>query len=310
MRAKLVTFAGVQGALQQRAEDGGFDVAPIPVAFSLRGMGQSGNGDSLMLVFEEQIRESIKTFAPELDAQVKITSGELAAHWYEQDASDAEKAGVKFFFDKNHKCSPESYLAKNGPKKFGQELVQSKLPQGRLRGKFKERFAYIYEQITKLGGYEGIVFVVDEFRSWQDRHPPGTPAYAEDEEVLETLAYILPTQHLNIITIIASQGDMPQKLSGGGEGDRFVPLYLLADKNKGDFGEIVTFRSRELHKGAAAFFNPVFNSFNSRSNSQWSAPATLVAPVGKRCSSSSEIFPRSSVPRINRPLSAPRSQAR
>ena len=26
---------------------------------------------------------------------------------------------------------------------------------------------------------------------------------------------------------------MPQKLSGGGKGDRFVPLYLLADKNKG-----------------------------------------------------------------------------
>ena len=180
------------------------------------------------------------------------TSAELAAHWYEHEATDAEDAGVKFFFEKEHKCLPEAFLAKNGPKKFGQELVRSKLPEGRLRGKFKERFSYIYEQITKLGGYEGVVFVVDEFRSWQDRHPAGTPAYAEDEEVLETLAYVLPTQHLNIITIIASQGDMPQKLSGGGEGDRFVPLYLLADKNKGDFGEIVTFRARELHNGAAA----------------------------------------------------------
>ena len=78
----------------------------------------------------------------------------------------------------------------------------------------------------------------------------GTPAYAEDEEVLETLAFVLPTAHLNIITLIASQGDMPQKLSGGGKGDRFVPLYLLADKNKGDFGEIVTFRCRDLRKGA------------------------------------------------------------
>ena len=224
----------------------------FPVAFSLRGMGQSGDGDSLMRVFEEQIRESIKTFAPALDAQVKVTSAELATHWYEHEATDAEKAGVNFFFEKEHKCSPADFLSKNGPKKFGQELVRSKLPEGRLRGKFKERFAYIYEQITKLGGYEGIVFVVDEFRSWQDRHPSGTPAYAEDEEVLETLAYVLPTQHLNIITIIASQGDMPQKLSGGGEGDRFVPLYLLADKNKGDFGEIVTFRSRKLHNGAAA----------------------------------------------------------
>jgi len=222
----------------------------FPVAFSLRGMGQSGNGDSLMRVFEEQIRESIKTFAPDLDAQVKITSAELADHWYQHEASDAEKAGVKFFFEKEQKCSPEEFRSKNGAKKFGQELVRSKLPEGRLRGKFKERFAHIYEQITKLGGYEGVIFVVDEFRSWQDRHPQGTVAYAEDEEVLETLAFVLPIQHLNIITLIASQGDMPQKLSGGGLGDRFVPLYLLADKNKGDFGEIVTFRSRDLVKGA------------------------------------------------------------
>jgi hypothetical protein len=222
----------------------------FPVAFSLRGMGQSGEGDSLMRVFEEQIRESLKAFAPELEGQIRITSAELADHWYDKEASDAEKAGVKYFFDKEHKCSPEEFRSKSGPKKFGQELVRSKLPEGRLRGKFKERFAYIYDQITKLGGYDGIVFVVDEFRSWQDRHPAGTPAYAEDEEVLETLAFVLPTQHLNIITIIASQGDMPQKLSGGGEGDRFLPLYLLADKNKGDFGEIVTFRCRELVKGA------------------------------------------------------------
>ena len=46
----------------------------FPVAFSLRGMGQSGDGDSLMRVFEEQIRESVKTFASALDAQVKIAS--------------------------------------------------------------------------------------------------------------------------------------------------------------------------------------------------------------------------------------------
>jgi hypothetical protein len=102
-----------------------------------------------------------------------------------------------------------------------------------------------------LGGYTGLVFVVDEFRSWQDRHVPGTAAYAEDEEILETLAFVLPTEHYNVLTLVASQGDMPQKLSGGAEGDRFMPLYLLADKNKGDFGEIVSFRCRELLKGAS-----------------------------------------------------------
>src|SRR5712691_10658638 len=226
-------------------------VKMFPVAFSLRGMGESSESDSLMRVFEEQIRESIKTFAPELDEQVKVTSPELAAHWYAAEASDDEKAGVANFFRREHTCTPEEYRVQSGPRKFGQELVRSKLPEGRLRGKFKERFAFIYEQITTLGGYDGMIFVVDEFRSWQDRHVEGTAAYAEDEEILETLAFVLPSQHCNIVTLIASQGDMPQKLSGGGEGDRFIPLYLLGDKNKGDFGEIVGFRCRELRQGGA-----------------------------------------------------------
>ena len=225
-------------------------VKMFPVAFSLRGMGEAGGSDSLMRIFEEQIQESIHTFAPELEGQVKVTSAELAAHWYAEEATDDEKAGVASFFRREHKCSPDEFRSKSGIKKFGQELVRSRLPEGRLRGKFKERFAHIYEQITKLGGYDGMVFVVDEFRSWQDRHIPGTAAYAEDEEILETLAFVLPSQHLNIVTVVASQGDMPQKLSGGGEGDRFIPLYLLADKNKADFGEIVVFRCRDLNKGA------------------------------------------------------------
>ena len=124
----------------------------FPVAFSLRGMGESSDSDSLMRIFEEQIRESIQTFAPELDEQVKVTSPELAVHWYAEEASDDEKAGVANFFRREHACTPEEYRAQSGLRKFGQELVRSKLPEGRLHGKFKERFAFIYEQITRVGG--------------------------------------------------------------------------------------------------------------------------------------------------------------
>jgi hypothetical protein len=222
----------------------------FPVAFSLRGMGQAEGEDSLMRVFEEQVRESLLAFAPELSGQVQITSAELAAHWYAGEATEDEKAGVASFFQREHQRAPEEFRAKQGVKKFGQELVRSRLPAGRLRGKFKERFAFLYDQITQLGGYDGLLFVADEFRSWQDRHPAGTAAYAEDEEILETLAFVLPSEGRNVLTLIASQGDMPQKLSGGGHGDRFIPLYLLADKNKNDFGEIVVFRCRDLVPGA------------------------------------------------------------
>jgi hypothetical protein len=192
-------------------------VKMFPMAFSLRRMGESSESDSLMRIFEEQIRESIRTCAPELDEQVEVTPPELAAHWYAEEASDDEKAGVANFFRREHMCTPEEYRVQSGVRKFGQKLVRSKLPEGRLRGKFKERFAFIYEQITKVGGYDGMLFVVDEFRSWQDRHVAGTAAYAEDEEVLETLAFVLPSQHCNIVMLIASHGDMPQKLSGGGD---------------------------------------------------------------------------------------------
>jgi hypothetical protein len=226
-------------------------VKMFPIAFSLRGMGESNDKDSLMRVFEEQIRESLEQHDPALAKQVKLTSAEIADAWYANEASSALKAAVKTFFQEEHKSTPEDFRSSQGPKKFGQELVRSTIPEGRLKGKFKERFTYIYDQITKIGKYDGLVFV-DEFRSWQDRHVPGTAAYAEDEEILETLAFVLPTSHLNVITIVASQGDMPQKLSGGGQGDRFIPLLLLADKNKGDFGEIVAFRCRELLKGADA----------------------------------------------------------
>ena len=224
----------------------------FPVAFSLRGMGESDGQDSLMRIVEEQIRESLDLQDPALSRRSSSTSAEIADDWYASDATSPLKAAVREFFRQEHACTPEEFRAQQGPKKFGQELVRSDIPAGRLKGRFKERLAYIYDQITKLGNYNGIVLVVDEFRFWQDRHLPGTMAYAEDEEVLETLAFVLPTEHRNIITIVASQGDIPQKLSGSGQGDRFIPLYLLADKNKGDFGEIVTFRCRDLLKGGAA----------------------------------------------------------
>ncbi len=87
-----------------------------------------------------------------------------------------------------------------------------------LKGSFVERFVHIYDQIT-AHGYDGMLFVVDEFRSWQDRHE-GRDSFLEGCQVLESLAYVLPVnEHRNVLTIVASQGDVPQKLMGGGQGD-------------------------------------------------------------------------------------------
>ena len=116
-------------------------VRMFPVAFSLRGMGESNGKDSLMRIFEEQIRESLDLHDPALAAQVKLTSADIADAWYANEASSALKAAVRTFFQEEHTCTPEDFRSKQGPKKFGQELVRSTIPEGRLKGKFKERFA-------------------------------------------------------------------------------------------------------------------------------------------------------------------------
>jgi len=184
---------------------------------------------------------------------------DLALEWLEQQARPHLKVALDAWLQEQHQLDTAQFRARHGDKKLGQEIVASRLAEGQLKAKYKERFTHICQQITKLGGYTGIAFVVDEFRSWQDRHVEHSAVAGEDEDVLETLAHILPGEGVNVITIIASQGDVPQKLSGGGKGDRFIPLLLLGDKNKNDFGEIVAFRTVEHLPGASTVIRDYFN---------------------------------------------------
>jgi hypothetical protein len=224
----------------------------FPIAFSMKGLGDSRGAsyDSLMRIFEEKIEESIRALRPDLTEKIRFTSADLALDWFDNDAPSHAKVGVEHFIKEHHKMSAAEYRKAYGEKKLGQVVSESGMVGGHLKSKFKERFAHICQQITKLGGYDGVIFCVDEFRSWQDRHAQHSAVAAEDEDVLETLAHVLPGEGFNIITVVASQGDIPQKLSGGGQSDRFVPLILLGDKSKSDFGEIVAFRTVEHLKGA------------------------------------------------------------
>ena len=61
-------------------------------------MGQAGGEDSLMHVFEEQIRESLATFAPDIADKILLASPEIADHWYAKEASQHEKAAIVSFF--------------------------------------------------------------------------------------------------------------------------------------------------------------------------------------------------------------------
>jgi hypothetical protein len=110
----------------------------------------------------------------------------------------------------------------------------------------KERISHIYAQLMDAG-YNGVLFVIDEFAFWQDSHPEGSPEYAHDEEVLETLAFVLPKElGLRIYTLVASQKPVPVKLRGSHAGDRFIDLPLLGGRGERDYDIIVSQRVRDV----------------------------------------------------------------
>ncbi|MGA2262351.1 MAG: hypothetical protein ABSH28_13060, partial [Acidobacteriota bacterium] len=221
----------------------------FPVTFSLMGAGEAGAADSLMRRFEKEIHAALPNG---LRGKFSVFSEEHAVEWYRLQAGSLIKEAIAAHFKSAHKVTPEEFVTQQGARKFGAEIIDIARQEGiniELKGAFRERFAHIYEQITKLGGYEGIVFVVDEFRSWQERHE-GKPSFEEGVQVLETLAYYLPVEeHMNILTVVASQGDCPQKLMGSGRGDRFIVRELLSGKDLSDYGEIVCFRVRDVQPG-------------------------------------------------------------
>jgi hypothetical protein len=219
----------------------------FPVTFSLLGTAEADAGDNLFRRFLKEIKSALP---PELVKKVSVLSEELAVEWYDKQAGKLLKeTTIAAYFQQTHRMRPEEFRDREGGRRFGEEILKLQ-EQGitiDVKGAFRERFAYIYDRITKLGGYTGLLFVVDEFRSWQDRHE-GKPSFEEGVQLLETLAYYLPVEdRRNIITIVASQGDCPQKLVGSGDGDRFILRELL--KEQADYGAIVSFRVRDVLPG-------------------------------------------------------------
>jgi hypothetical protein len=226
----------------------------FPVTFSLLGAGEADAGDSLLGTFLKEIRSALPS---PLAKKVSVLSEELAAEWYDKQAGALIKETVAAHF-KARGQKPEEFRKREGERRFGEEVLKLQ-DQGvtiDVKGAFRERFAHVYDRITRLGGYDGLLFVVDEFRSWQDRHE-GKPSFEEGVQLLETLAYYLPVEEkLNIITVVASQGDCPQKLFGAGDGDRFLVRELL--KEQADYGAIVCYRARDVlpgkHLDAEAYY--------------------------------------------------------
>jgi len=90
-----------------------------------------------------------------------------------------------------------------------------------------------------------MLFVIDEFAGWQRNHPLSSEnrAYTIDEDVLETIAWLLPVDNdLNTYAIVASATPPPAKLKG----ERFKQISLFAGGEEREFDVIVSRRVRDI----------------------------------------------------------------
>lgn len=238
------------------------NVRLLPVVFSLRGEASADTvtNRSLMDVLLD------KGFRPALEKaglanQVKLTSAEDLVHWYDRQAPAAIKTEFEAHVQRLTGTPLQQYRENEGIEPVA-ELLSAYLDGVGLKPDIaigvKDRLASIYRQLVQdprhargaanKPGYTGILIVIDEYEGWSNIRSGNTEARAQDEDLLETLGYLLPKDlGMAVHTIVASQTAVPAKLHGGQAGDRFINMTLLADQNSRDYDIIASRRVRGLN---------------------------------------------------------------
>jgi len=206
----------------------------LPVVLNCKGrLATEGGEVSLQRLIEQMIEESLTR----IGLQNKVTVGttdEIQAWW--QKAPQGVKSDITHHIQSAYqgRPTPDDLLTKRGPEAFAKAVIEAarashiNIP---FSQDIRTRFLHIYRQL-KDQGFSGMLVIIDEFKSWQDLHPPGSQGFAEDEHVLETLAFHLPVDdHARIVTVVASQAPPPAKLMGGARGDRFKMMSLFAGEH-------------------------------------------------------------------------------
>lgn len=210
----------------------------FPVILSLRGEASIEGKDNLLFVIEEAIEKKVDELG--LQGKISITSEDEVINWYKNVGfKDKIDIFIKERTNKDASNISQTELAK---------LINIYCKENKIRPDIttntKDRLRYIYLQLEEIG-FDGMLFVIDEFAFWQDRHLQGTPEYAQDEEVLETIGWILPQElDLKIYTFVASQKEAPTKLKG----DRFKKIELLGGTSEKDYEIIAANRVRNIVK--------------------------------------------------------------
>lgn len=222
----------------------------FPVVLSLRGeaSAESTNSRTLMDVLLE------KGFHPALERaglekSIRLTMAQDLINWHEGQ-SVTDHAAIDTYVQQIT-GSTVFELVENDDHETAAQLLNAYLAEKKVQAlittSVKDRLAGIYRQIISAG-YSGILLIIDEYEGWANIHINNLEARAKDEDLLETLGYLLFKElGLAVHTIVASQSAMPAKLHGGQEGDRFIPMQLLASQDEHDYDIIASRRVRSLN---------------------------------------------------------------
>ena len=229
----------------------------FPVIVSLRGMGEADAfaGRTLLdVILEEGFGQALSKAG--LEGQIQVTAAEDYITWLERDTTPELRQAVEAYVRRKTGQGLREYREYEGAEALARliaDYCSQNAMRPRIAGSVKDRLAHIYRQLVGLkpARYDGVLVVIDEYEGWEKSHA-SPAARANDEDVLETLAYLLPRDlGLRVYTVVASQSAVPAKLRGSQGGDRFIQIPLLASQNERDYDVIVSRRVRGLNEDRA-----------------------------------------------------------
>jgi len=211
----------------------------FPVIMNLKGEASLDKGEANLLeVVERHIEETLEERG--LRDKISITTVDEIVDWYKK-CSRELRGTVNSFIKETYGLDADR-ISQEELAKFVEDYCERESIRPRISATTKDRIKHIYDQLVR-NGYDGMLFVIDEFATLQMKHPEQSKEYAADEEVLETIAWVLPKDfRLNIYIVVASHLPAPTKLKE----DRFKTAHLLADKAANEYDIIVSERVREI----------------------------------------------------------------
>jgi len=238
----------------------------FPVVMGLRGKTTINNQRPITLL--EQLEKEIDEAIIQLGLRGKINITPIAETLKMFDGFNPNLQGAIQSYIQQKSGIKSGDLRKNNPERFA-DLTRTFFLEQNLpfepKVNLNERLQYLYKQIVDSNtGFNGLLFIIDEYESWLSQRNIKTPEGMFDSNVLQAITEILPKQYgYEIFTVVASQTDMPAQLQG-----RFKNLPLLAGSGaERDYHVICAHRVRRykdgMQKEAQLYYHNFYDEFNA-----------------------------------------------